>query len=296
MLRTNRQHGNLARFTKTCESASGTKWENIPACHKSFLSRSNASCLPTVQEVLASGAADLIGMRQDKHHHTHFMTKHLLLAFLATIISSCSKAADLPSGIYLKTVFSGGTLNNTIYVFKDGQVTTNPSGDLEKIDFAEIKAKQSGNVGTYTRTGDALTIQWSDGTNHSGTIKPDKTDGFDYRSDPYAAVKPLPAGMKLKGTYIGGASVAGAYASVKYTFDGMGGYTTDAAGVVVTTTSASAVTAGSSTSDTGTYNINGTRIQFKGSAGTREISLYNIPTSDVEPEMLLLGGVVLTKQ
>lgn len=224
--------------------------------------------------------------------------KDLLLALMAALtLSACSKAGDLPSGIYLQTKFDGTSLRNTIYVFKDGQVAYNPSGDLEQVDFAKLKAENPKNIGTYTKSGDSLTIQWGGDITQTGTLKPDSNNGFQFRSDAYSAVKPLPGGTHLQGEYYGGASVAGAYASVTYTFDGNGGYKTDAAGVAVTTTNASAATAGSSSSDTGTYQISGSRIKFTGSAGAREISLYYVPLKkETSPSMLLLGGVVLTKK
>ena len=222
--------------------------------------------------------------------------KHLLLFPLLLALTACSKA-DLPSGIYLQSKFDGNSLCNSIYVFKDGQVSYNPSGDLENLDFAKLKASDPKNVGTYTKSGDTLTIVWGGGVTQTGTLKPDKNDGFQFRSDPYAAVKPLAGGTQLQGEYYGGASVAGAYAAVTYTFDGKGGYKTDAVGVSVTTTNGSAVTAGSSTSDTGTYQVSGTRIKFNGSAGVREISLYYVPMkNETAPSMLLLGGVVMTKK
>lgn len=224
------------------------------------------------------------------------MLRHLYLALASVmLLSCCSKAASLPSGIYLKSVFDGTSLRNTIYVFKNGQVAYNPTGDLEQLDFAGLKAKAPNAVGTYAVRGDELTIVWGDGTQYTGVMKPDNADGFDYRSDPYAAVRPLPPGAKLNGVYSGGASIAGAFASVSYTFDGSGGYTTNGAGVSVTSTNASAVTTGNSSSDSGTYQISGSRIHLKGSSGDREISLYYIPTNDAEPAMLLLGGVVLTR-
>lgn len=224
--------------------------------------------------------------------------KHLFFALLtAFALSACSKAGDLPSGIYLQSKFDGTSLRNTLYVFKDGQVAYQPSGDLENLDFGKLKAENPKNVGTYTKSGDTLTIQWGGDITHTGTLKPDNNDGFQFRSDAYAAVKPLPGGTQLKGEYYGGASVAGAYASVTYTFDGNGGYKTDAGGVAVTTTNASAVTAGSSSSDSGTYQISGSRIKFNGSTGARDISLFYVPMKDeAEPSMLLLGGVVLTKK
>lgn len=220
------------------------------------------------------------------------------LAFItAFTLSACSKAGDLPSGIYLQSKFDGASLRNTLYVFKDGQVAYQPSGDLENLDFDKLKAANPKNVGTYSKSGDTLTIQWGGDITHTGTLKPDSDNGFQFRSDAYAPVKPLPGGTQLKGEYYGGASVAGAYASVTYTFDGNGGYKTDAAGVAVTTTAASAVTAGSSSSDSGTYQISGSRIKLTGNAGAREISLFYVPMKDeTEPSMLLLGGVVLTKK
>ena len=223
--------------------------------------------------------------------------KSTLSLIAVLLLSGCSKAGELPSGIYLQSKFDGNSLRNTIYVFKEGQVAYNPSGDLENLDFAKLKAENPSNIGSYTKSGDTLTIQWGDGTTHTGALKPDSNNGFQFRSDAYSAVKPLPGGTQLTGEYYGGASVPGAYASVTYTFDGNGGYKTDAAGVAVTTTNASAVTAGSSSSDSGTYQISGSRIKLNGSAGAREISLFHIPLkNETTPSMLLLGGVVLTKK
>lgn len=222
-----------------------------------------------------------------------------LLACLSSafVLTHCSGADDLPSGIFLRSVFSGGYLSNTILVFKDGQVASNPTGDLGALDFAKFAAEQPKNVGKYTVSGKTLTITWGDGSQQTGEMKPDKSGGFDFGSAPHAPVKPLPDSARLEGTFTGGASIAGASASVSYSFDGKGGYKTNSAGVVVTSTSASSVTAGNSSDDAGTYTVSGSRIQFKGSAGSREISLYYIPTSSgaVSPDMLLLGGVVLTK-
>lgn len=173
----------------------------------------------------------------------------------------------------------------------------NPEGDLERFDFASFAAAQPRNVGTYSVSGGTLTIRWGDGSEQTGPLKPDGAGGFDFLSAAHAPVLPLASGASLDGSFYGGSSVAGASVSTTYTFSG-DRYQTDAAGVVVTSTSASDVTAGSSSGDAGSYQVSGTRITFSGSAGTRQTSLYYIPTSSgaSSPEMILLGGAVLTKQ
>lgn len=214
-------------------------------------------------------------------------------------LTQCSSSDALPSGIYLRSVFSGTSLTNTILLFNNGQVAYNPEGDLENFDFAKFAAAQPKNIGTYAVSGGTLTIRWGDGSEQTGAIKPDGHGGFDFGAAPHAPVKPLPAGASLDGTFYGGASIAGASTSVTYTFSGGNQYKTDAAGVVVTSTSASDVTAGSSSEDTGTYAISGSRVTFTGAAGSRQTSLYYIPTSadaGKSPDMILLGGAVLTKQ
>ena len=231
-------------------------------------------------------------------NHPNRPSRRFLPALLLLLaLTGCSGADNLPEGIFLRSVFNGSSLTNTILVFRDGQVAWNPAGDLEKLDFAVLKAATPKNVGEYEVKGGELTIRWGDGTTQTGVMKPDKAGGFDFRSDPHARVLPLPGGARLEGEYTGGASIAGASASVSYTFDGKGGYKANSAGVSVTTTAASAVTAGNAAEESGTYEVKGTRLRLKGPGGTREISLYCIPTSSDKssPDMLLIGGVVMTR-
>lgn len=223
-----------------------------------------------------------------------------LLGMVSLAAVSCGGGdarGPLPEGMFLRSVFDGTSLRNTLFVFKNGQVAYNPAGDLENVDFGALAAANPGSVGTYSVSGSTLNITWGGGSTETGEMKPDKAGGFDYRSAPYAPLLPLAAGAVLEGRFTGGSSLPGISASVDYTFDGRGGYKTNAAGVAVTFTAGSTSTAGSSSEDAGTFTVLGSRITLTGSSGSRASNIYYVPTSAGagNPDMIVLGGVVLTK-
>ncbi len=201
-----------------------------------------------------------------------------------------------PEGIYLRQEMAGN-FSTAIMVFKGGQVARNPEGDLEKFDFAAFKARQPRLVGSYARSGDTLAITWGDGTKIEGRLKPDKNGGFDYRSDAYAAVKPLPRGAKLEGRFTGGASVAGAYGSTVYTFSADGGYARSSGGSASASTRQGTATASVSRGGKGRWAVSGNRLTLTPEGGAAETrNIYHVPMSrESSPSMLVIDGSVFTR-
>lgn len=201
-----------------------------------------------------------------------------------------------PEGPYLRQEMAGN-FSTSVLVFKSGQVARSYGGDLEKPDFAALKAKRPGDVGVFARNGDTLTITWGDGVKMEGRLKPDSNGGFDYRSDAYAAIKPLPRGAKLEGKFTGGASSAGAYSSSVYTFAPDGGYTHNSGGSVSASTRQSKVTASANSGGGGRWKVSGTTLTLTPEAGAAETRrIHYIPMkSQASPSMLIIDGGVYTR-
>lgn len=217
----------------------------------------------------------------------------LALTLLAPVL------AAPPEGLYLRTVFANGSLQNHVFLFRGGQVARNPQGDLERFNFTAWKAAHPALYGSYTWNGAELRISWGDGLNVDGAVKLDKSGkGFSYRSDGYAPLLPLAPGAVLKGRFTGGAGGGGAMSAFDYTFDGAGGFTTNSAASVSTTSSRSTASAAASRAASGRYSVKGNILTLTFPGGRTELwPVYYAPTSagPNQPDLLVANGLVLTK-
>lgn len=226
------------------------------------------------------------------------MHVRLFCLTLLLMIAACTRAGALPDGAYLRTEFSGGSLSNRLYVFRNGQVAGNAAGDLLDFDFAAHARAMPNWSGRYTRTGDSLKVEWADGSVNEGVIRVDSSGkGFDFQSAPYAPIEAIGDAGRVNGRYVGGASYGGVTSAFDIEFDGAGGFESSNAASIVSRSGASEVSGGSSGADSGTYRIDGNRLVLTGSAGTRNFQIFQVPTSGDGPiDMLIVDGTVLIRQ
>jgi len=226
------------------------------------------------------------------------MPVRLFCLTLLLMITACSRAGALPDGAYLRSEFSGGSLSNRLYVFKNGQVAGNVAGDLLSFDFAAHAKAMPNWSGRYARTGDTLKVEWADGTVNEGPIRVDSSGkGFDFQSAPYAPVEAIGNADRVNGRYVGGASYGGVTSAFDIAFDGAGGFESSSTASIVSNSAASQVSGGSSGADSGTYRIDGNRLVLTGSVGARSFQIFQVPTSGDGPiDMLIIDGTVLMRQ
>lgn len=199
----------------------------------------------------------------------------LLVANLLTLFSAAYAAE--PNGLYLMTRYiMGSSLEVAGWYFKNGHVSNHPVGNIQQFDFGKAAAEAPNNTGTYTISGNKLTIKWANGKQETADMEPDAS-GFCWQMGIFCPVKPFPANQKLEGKYTGGASAGYGKAvnATTITFSGNGQYSLGQVGSVHSDTSnGTQLRAGSVGEESGTYQLSGTTLTLKGSGKTRQILTF----------------------
>lgn len=219
--------------------------------------------------------------------------KLFMLGCILPMLFACSATGTVPDGAYLRSEFSGGSLSNVVYVFKEGRVAYAATGDLDQFDFAAHAANNAASVGSFTRDGDQMKITWGDGSVQDGEVRLDKSGGFQFYGAPFAPIRPIDDPARLKGRYYGGASYGGVSNAFDLTFDGKGGYQRQQVASLASSSDISEVSGGASHAEAGRYQLSGTRLTL----GDEAHWAYEVPTGNPDVvEMLILDGVVVTHE
>lgn len=224
----------------------------------------------------------------------------VLLCALACF-SVLEASAAQPDGLYMMTRMNMGTsLELKGWYFKNGQVTSRPGGNLASFDFRQAAAKDPNQTGTFAISGNKMTITWANGKQSTGTYEPSDHNCFYWDMGSFCPVQPFGNNVKLDGTFEGGASAGyGRVANVtQLTLTSGGTYKLDGVGSITSEVSAnSQLYAGSSGSETGTYEINGTTLLLKGGGKTRQVLTfpYDDGSRGPQPRRLFFDAILMKR-
>lgn len=222
----------------------------------------------------------------------------MLLTIASFAVSTAAALAD-PNGLYLMTRMNmGSSLEIKGWYFKNGQVTTRPSGNLASFDFRAAASANPGETGTYSIAGDKMTIKWANGKSSNGRYESSDHNCFYFDMGLFCPAEPFKTAT-IEGTYEGGASAGyGAVSTTKnITFRKDGTYTLGAVGSVRSVGRETSAWAGSSGTETGTYSISGTTLTMKGPKGTQQLVAfpYDDGSKGPQPRRIVYEGIVLKR-
>lgn len=220
----------------------------------------------------------------------------LLLCLVLVLLASAVRAAE-PDGLYLMTRFwpSSG-LEIKGWLFRNGQVSSEPKGDIARFDFAAAAAGSPDTTGRYAQQGDELTVTWANGKSTKAKIQPGSGRCFNWNGGLFCPAAAFADGTRLDGTFTGGASVGGGRVGSARTLQltASGRYQLDSAGAI----NEAMVAGGSSGRESGSYEIAGTRLSLKPEGGTaRQVLVfpYDDGTSGPQPRRLFFDGGMLKR-
>lgn len=226
----------------------------------------------------------------------------VVLFCVIACFSTLGAQAAQPDGLYLMTrMIMGSSLELKGWYFKNGQVTSRPVGNIASFDFKAAGAKNPGETGTYLISGKQMTITWANGKQSKGDYEPGDHNCFYWDMGSFCPAAPFGKGVKLDGTFEGGASAGyGNVANVtQLTLSGSGSYKLDGVGSIKSEVSSnSQLYAGASGSETGTYDINGTTLLLKSSGGkTREVLTfpYDDGSKGAAPRRLFFDAIMMKR-
>jgi hypothetical protein len=225
-----------------------------------------------------------------------------VLCFIVSLLFCSSGAfAANPDGLYLMTrSWPGSSLEILGWLFKNGQVCSKPMGDLAHFDFQKAAARDPNSTGTYSISGKNMIIKWANGKSETGELEPDKSCFF-WQMGLFCPADPFQKNAKINGVFSGGASAGYGKAAnaTSITFSSNGTYKLEQVGAVHSDTSAGTqLYAGSSGSETGTYDLSGTTLILKSSGGkSRQIVSfpYDDGTKGPAPRRIFFDGAMLKR-
>lgn len=208
--------------------------------------------------------------------------------------------AATPDGLYLMTRFNSfsNSLEIKGWYFKNGQATYQPYGNLANYDFKAAAAKCPHAVGSYSISGNSMTINWANGKKSTGKYETKDNGCFNFDLGIFCPAKPFTSST-IDGTFTGGASVGGGAVAngTTITFSPNGTYKLNTAGSVSTTGREVGAFAGSVGSESGTYKLSGTTLTLNGGGRTRQIVSfpYDDGTKGPQPRNIFYDGVILKR-
>jgi len=208
-----------------------------------------------------------------------------IVAFGLLLLTACAQAE--PDGLYLMTRMNyGSSLETTAYRFEDGSVVRNP---------VSPELQDPANIGSYAVDGDTMSMTFGDDTS-SSEVEAGDNGCFFWDMGNFCPVGEF-EDDRLEGTYSGGASAGfGAVSNaMTVTFTPDGSYTLSSTGAVVT----SEGTAGSTTEERGTYQLDGSVLTLAPEGGQpRQLTTfpYDDGSQGPQPRRLFFGGGMLKRQ
>lgn len=168
-----------------------------------------------------------------------------------------------PVGLYLMTRMwiATGSLEKAVWYFTpDGRVYHNPAGDF---DDASLAAHQ-GRHGTVRTEGKDLIVNWSDGKETRSEIDRGGGDGFSWDTGLFAPVEPFDDSSELVGRWEGGSSMSfgggSSITSSSFELRADGTFASSSAASIGSESDESVVSAGSTSSSSGTWKLDGYRL------------------------------------
>lgn len=192
------------------------------------------------------------------------MKKFIIFLAFTFFISFISFAQ---SGLYLRTQFFGSQLDVSWLFFTPAKkVVRNPLYGVNPLQFDKEMAENKSNVGSYTVSGNKMSIQWADGKKQ--TINIDFKNGEMTGFDGGICSRATPFNFKYFSdmTYSGTAIYESVGRSLTFFFNKNGKFTNQRFGSISGSGNVSGATS-SSSEENGTYVINGNTIVFKYSNG-----------------------------
>lgn len=198
----------------------------------------------------------------------------LLLTVLCT--TSCAFASE-PDGLYIMARRQlRGPLEISSYYFKNGRVACNPISNLATFNFTPAEVRDPKWLGTYSVSGNQMTINWTNSSTRTAELKPKDHGAFEWYTGLFVVAKPFPSGTKLNGSYQGGVSGYGIANSRTVTFSPNGTYKIDSIANVQSYengTKGDMITSGSG-AESGTYQISGTNMTLSGGGKSRQVVAF----------------------
>lgn len=223
-----------------------------------------------------------------------------LLALVSLILIGSGAQAAGPDGLYLMTRMWSGSFEMRGWYFKNGQVSNEPRGELEKFDFKAAAAASPGTTGSYTVSGDSMTIKTADGKQTTAKYEAKDKGCFYWNGGLFCPARPFDKGAKLDGVFTGGASVSGAASAMTLTLSANGQYKLTSAGSATTRTSQSTATVSGQGAQSGTYELSGTQLVLKPSEGQpRKVLVFQYDDGSKLPmphRMFFDGGMLKRSQ
>lgn len=220
----------------------------------------------------------------------------LMLLLVVLTLSACGSRAGGPQGLYLMTLYSGGSLSLAAYRFSDGTVVRNPVAGIDGI--AQERAQRPQDVGSYRLDGADLVMTLG-GAEVRDKLESDKEGCFGWDAHSFCPVKPFARGTRIDGVYAGGASVGGGavMSASTLTLRSDGSYSLSSVGSVATGTEAGTV--GSSREEQGSYRFDENALILTPQNGAqRHYSSfpYDDGSAGPAPRRIYFGGGMLKRQ
>lgn len=223
-----------------------------------------------------------------------------MLICLGLMTLSCRAYAADPNGLYLMTrMVMGSSLEIAAWYFKNGQVCRYPKGDLAHFDFKKSAAEEPSMTGSFTTSGNNLSIKWANGTPENAVMEPDGHGNFYWQMGSFCPAETFKPNTRIDGVFSGGASAGYGKAAnaTTITLSSNGQYKLEQAGSVHSDVSnGTMLQGGSSGSETGTYQLSGVVLTLNGPRPRQVLSFpYDDGTSGPAPRRLFYDGAMLKR-
>jgi hypothetical protein len=223
----------------------------------------------------------------------------IVLAWCVMLITTSQAFAAEPNGLYLMTRYiMGSSLEIGGWYFKNGSVSKRPVGNITQFDIKAAAAKDPNNNGTYSISGNKMTILWANGQKTTSDLEPDKTC-FMWDMGSFCPAEQFPKGTRLEGVFDGGASAGyGRVANATtLTLSKDGHYKLEQAGSVHSEVSqGTQLYGGSSGGESGTYDISGTTLTLNGGKSRTVLTFpYDDGTAGPSPRRMMFDSILLKR-
>jgi len=194
----------------------------------------------------------------------------------------------------------GSSFEMLAWYFKNGQVSSQPRGDLDKFDFKAAAAEQPDSNGTYAIGGETMTVKYANGKERAARYEAKDRGCFNWDGGLFCPARPFDKGVKLDGVFTGGASTGGAASSMTLTLSANGQYKLSSVGSASTTSPRSTATVSGQGVQTGTYELTGTQLVLKPTEGQpRKVLVFQYDDGSKTPmphRMFFDGGMLKRSQ
>ena len=203
----------------------------------------------------------------------------------------------LPEGLYFMTrMWASGSFEMGAWYFSGGQFAKEPNSLGGRFDFAEAERSSPGSTGTISLQGDQMTFQGPAYKSSQGRFEPKPGGCFYWAAGLFCPVNAPSGPQTYQGTFSGSLGSAAASSSMSLTLTRDGRYEMRRTGATQT----SGMYAGSSNTEAGRYELQGTTLRLTPSAGGSPRVLLSFPYDDGSqgpaPRRLYVGGFMLKQQ